>query len=494
MAQGEKSEKKIALPHEFKVRMTALLGEDEASRLFNSIEEKSAVKAFRVNKLKTDPESFEAAEPEIDRKRVDFPPCAYLTAEEFPGSIPCHHSGAIYMQDISAMSTVHAVEDIEGACVLDSCSAPGGKTTQLAAMVGRGGIVVANEYEQKRARILRSNVERMGAENVVVCNLDTAVLAQFYPEKFDLVLCDAPCSGEGMFRKNERAVTEWSLENVKMCRDRQREILSNVVKCVKKGGRLLYSTCTFSLEENEENVAWFLNEYKDFELVEVSEELKAATSNGISLGDGADGDIDMSKCRRIYPHLSLGEGQFIALLKRRDGCGEDAVTADNLPKKDKRGSENGQNKKNRAELDAHMLAREFLRENLVNIPDGELVSLGNTIYLAPSIELPEYNVLGAGVALGECQKGRILPHHHLFSALGKDFKLKIMLSGRSEEAKRYLCGEEISVDGCLEANDEKSNGWAAVMIDGCPVGGAKVSGGVAKNHYPKGLRNGNYKQ
>ena len=199
----------MRLPDKFKERMLSLIGKEEAERLFAAIEDSHAVKAFRINPIKTDVESFEGAMPRIDRKKVDFPPNAYLTEEEFPGGLPEHHSGAIYMQDLSAMSTVHAADACEGMIVLDSCSAPGGKTTQLAAAVGESGIVVANEYEKKRARILQGNIERMGCKNTVVCNLDTAVLCEVYPEKFDLVLCDAPCSGEGMFRKNERAVEEW---------------------------------------------------------------------------------------------------------------------------------------------------------------------------------------------------------------------------------------------------------------------------------------------
>ena len=347
------------IPESFKKRMINILGADEAGKLFFSIENEDAVKAFRVNRIKTDIEQFEAGQPQIDRQKADFPPDAYITREEYPGSLPCHHSGAIYMQDISAMSTVTATEVRAGALILDSCSAPGGKTTQLAAMAGESGIVVANEYDKKRCRILQGNVERMGATNTVVCNLDTAVLAQLYPALFDLVLCDAPCSGEGMFRKNARAVEEWSEENVKMCAERQREILTNVAKCVKAGGRLLYSTCTFALDENEENVAWFLNAHKDFKLVPVTEELRAHTSDGIML-DGY--DIDMTMCRRIYPHLSSGEGQFIALFER--SADAEVLEKPKKDRKDKRGKGADAPKKSRQELDAIETAKDFLEENM----------------------------------------------------------------------------------------------------------------------------------
>lgn len=481
------------LPERFIERTVTLLGENEAQKLISAIEKMEAVKAFRVNSIKTDVESFEASDPQIDRRKVNFPPDAYVTGEEFPGSIACHHSGAIYMQDISAMSTICAVDVPHGACVLDSCSAPGGKTSQLSAAVGDDGIVVANEYDKKRCRVLQSNIERMGAKNTVVCNLDTSILAEVYPEKFDLVLCDAPCSGEGMFRKNPRAIEEWSEENVKMCAERQREILENVAKCVKPGGQLLYSTCTFSIEENEENVAWFLLSHKDFELVDVSDELKRNTSDGIMFDSAP--HIDMTKCRRIYPHKSLGEGQFIALF-RKENEHIDYIKPIYETKKNEKKNKRGVKDDNKAKYSLNkndiLLVSEFLKQNLVSVPDGEFVALGNMIYLSPKIELPEYNVVCAGVCIGECQKGRILPHHQLFSALGTDFKLKIRLLGDSDTARRYLRGEEISVEGLLDFADEEKSGWAAVLIDGCAVGGAKVSGGVAKNHYPKGLRNTYY--
>ena len=474
----------MTLPEDFKKRMISLIGSDEAEKLFYSIENEDAVKAFRVNPIKTDIESFEAHNPPIDRVKLYFPKDAYITREEHPGSLACHHSGAIYVQDVSAMSTVSATEVEKGAIVLDSCSAPGGKTTQLAAMVGESGIVVANEYDKKRCRTLQGNVERMGSGNVVVCNLDTSVLAQIYPETFDLVLCDAPCSGEGMFRKNPRAIEEWSEENVKMCVERQREILTNVAKCVKSGGKLLYSTCTFSLEENEENVAWFLSSHKDFRLVDVSDALKEHTSDGIMLYECCE---DMTKCRRIYPHTSNGEGQFIALFEKSEG--EETVSLEAEGRKEKREKTAKNTSKSRVEQEALNAASEFLRENLILKTDKELIMLGARIYLAPKIKLSEYNVFSAGVCVGECQKGRIIPHHQLFSALGKAFKRRIMLDGESETSQKYLSGEEICSEGLVESLTGETNGWAAVFIDGCAVGGAKISGNTAKNHYPKGLRN-----
>lgn len=469
------------LPEKFKERMRDILG-DEAEKLFFEIENGDAVRSFRVNKIKR--ESGELGEGHIIGDKADFPPECYYTDEQYPGSLPCHHAGLVYMQDPSAMATVHALEIKKGAKILDSCSAPGGKTTQLSAFAGDDGILVANEYDSKRCRILQGNIERLGCTNAVITNLDTAVLAKTYPLEFDIVLCDAPCSGEGMFRKNELAISEWSEDNVAMCADRQREILGNVAKCVAVGGYLIYSTCTFALEENEYNVDWFLSEHGDFSLCKVTDALENATSDGINF-DGA--IADMTLCRRFYPHVSRGEGQFIALFKR-NGC-EFADAALTKREKGKKGGNGSKNKPTRDELDAINSAKEFLEENLVKVPDKKLIYLGGKVYLAPDISLPEYSVYAAGVCVGELERGRFVPHHQLFSAYGGDFKRRLDLSIDDKSVADYLRGLEISADGMVCEQGAKESGYAAVLCDGVAIGGGKVSGGVCKNHYPKGLRN-----
>ena len=471
------------LPLEFKERMKKLLG-GESEAIFDEIENGTAIRSFRVNRIKISPEDFEATSPKIDRRAMDFPIGAYYTEEEFPGSYPCHHAGMIYMQDPSAMATVYAVNIPEGARILDSCSAPGGKTTQLSAFVGDLGVVVANEYETKRCRILQSNVERMGCRNTVVVNLDTAALAETYPEKFDVVLCDAPCSGEGMFRKNDRAVEEWSPENVEMCAERQREILTNVAKCVAKGGKLIYSTCTFSLEENEKNVARFLDLFKDFELYRVSPELERVTADGISF-EGC--RYDMTKARRFYPHVSKGEGQFIAVLTR---VGEE-MTDETPTQKDKKKKQTAE-KLSRDDAELIAESKRFLDENLVKDFEGgvsySLIALNGKAYLKPDIALPPYGVFAAGVCVGELMGRKFAPHHQLFSAFGDRFKRRLLLKQSDPETLDYIKGMEIPVSD-KEVFEGKPDGWAAILVDGCPIGGGKISGGVCKNHYPKGLRN-----
>ena len=473
------------LPIEFKKRMTDILGE-ESQAFFEELENGHAVRSFRINEIKTSCEDFEASGQKIDRKIANFPAGSYYTEEAFPGYLPCHHAGMIYMQDPSAMATVHAVKIEKGSCILDSCSAPGGKTTQLVALAGEEGIVVANEYEAKRCRILLGNVERMGCRNTVVVNLDTAVIAETYPQKFDIVLCDAPCSGEGMFRKNSLAVDEWSLANVDMCADRQREILENVAKCVKCGGKLIYSTCTFSLEENEMNVKWFLDTHPDFELCDVEQDLKNVTSDGICL-EGC--QVDMTKCRRFYPHKAKGEGQFIAVFERRDGAiTEDAIRCNRKDKKKKVNT----TKPSREENELLALAKDFLNENLSegfeNGVKYELFALNGKVYLKREIALPQYGVFSAGVCVGEMNGKRFLPHHQLFSAFGTAFLRRVELSSSDSEIEAYLKGMEIGVEGKVKF-DKKCDGWAAILVDGCALGGGKISSGVCKNHYPKGLRN-----
>ena len=473
------------LPVEFKERMVKLLG-NESERFFAELESGHAVRSFRVNQIKISPEDFEATSPDIDRAPAKFPNGAYYTEESFPGSLPCHHAGMIYMQDPSAMATVYAAKVSAGAKVLDSCSAPGGKTTQLAAFAGDEGIVVANEYESKRCRILQSNVERMGSRNTVVVNLDTAVLAETYPSVFDVVLCDAPCSGEGMFRKNAQAIDEWSPQNVIMCAERQREILTNVAKCVKGGGVLIYSTCTFSLEENEMNLAWFLDTFKDFSLEEVAPELKAVTADGIML-EGC--EYDMTKARRFYPHVSAGEGQFIAVL-RRNSADESEISA---PKKDKK-KKGGAEKVPKEEAELLLEAKKFIEDNLSSQVSKligeryELIALGGRAFLKPCISLPKFGVFAAGVCVGEMVGRKFAPHHQLFSAFGCEFLRRVRLSQRDRETADYLLGMEFPV-GEREQNEGKAEGFAAVLVDNCPLGGVKISGGVCKNHYPKGLRN-----
>lgn len=427
--------------------------------------ETPAVRALRVNTLKTDAETLLPLLP-FEAAPLPFGKDAYYATADKVGALAAHHAGMLYMQDPSAISAVAAATPESGARVIDLCAAPGGKSTQLAAAIAPDGVLVSNEYVPSRCRILQGNVERMGARHAIVTNLDTAVLADFYGAYFDLVVADVPCSGEGMFRKYEVASEEWSVENVAMCAARGFEILENAAKLVAPNGKLLFSTCTFSPEENECNVDRFLSAHSDFSLVPVAPEVESNTADGVSF-EGL--SQDMTLCRRFWPHLSPGEGQFVALLQRNGdvpvGTPRDAAAAPD--------------KKTAA------IAWQFLDEVLSARPDGRLVQLRDDLYLAPDIPIPSRGVFAPGVCIGTLTKGRIVPHHQLFSAYGGDFRRTLSLSHGDARIAQYLRGEEIA------APELKSNGFTAVLYEGAPLGGGKAVDGRLKNAYPKGLRNHN---
>ena len=451
------------IPSKFLQRMEALFPAPEY-RAFVEALEAPAVRAFRVNTIKTTAERLLPLLP-FEAKPIGFAPNAFYATEEKVGALPAHHAGMLYMQDPGAISAVAAAEITEGLRVLDVCAAPGGKSTQLAAAIGDGGVLVSNEYVPARCRILQGNIERMGASNTVVTNLAANALADFFGACFDFVLVDAPCSGEGMLRKYEVAGEEWSEENVELCAERQREILSHAAQCVAPGGRLLYSTCTFSLEENEQNVAHFLDTHPDFSLIPVDPAVAAVTADGICIGER-----DLTACRRFYPHRSPGEGQFLALMARDTASEKTSLPKSNaLPL-------------TRAETDT---VAALFAETLTKAPTGTLCRLRDSLFLAPDIPLPPSGVFAAGVCIGTLQKNRIEPHHQFYSAYGHLFCRQLHLTCNDPRTAQYLRGEEID---CPELQNEK-NGYACVFFEGAPLGGGKCVNGRLKNHYPKGLRN-----
>lgn len=452
------------LPKAFEKRMKAM-PELDAEAFFAALEA-PAVRAFRVNTVKTDAQTLLPLLP-FPHAPIDFLPDAFYAEVERVGALPAHHAGMLYMQDPSAICAVAAAAPVRGERVIDLCAAPGGKSTQLAAAIGEEGVLVANEYVPARCRILQGNVERMGLNNTVVTNLDTAVLADFYGAYFDLVVADAPCSGEGMFRKYEVAPLEWSPENVTACAARQAVILDNAARLVRPGGRLLYSTCTFSIEENEANVDAFLRRHPQFSLVPVSAAVAAVTADGIPF-DGCTQGEALRLCRRFYPHLSPGEGQFLALLRRED------MSVCERPRAD------GALAPSRADEKA---LTEALREICTAAP-ARIVSLRESFCLCPGIAIPQKGVFCAGITIGALQKGRLLPHHHLFSAHGRHFLRKLELPEGDPRIGAYLLGEEIAAPELAQVD----NGFAVVLYENAPLGGAKAVAARLKNHYPKGLR------
>jgi len=466
----------MQLPSAFEARMRLLL-KTEYDAFLEALTREDAVKGLRVNPQKVSATAFADAAP-FALTPISYVDGGYIVAdEERAGKHPYHHAGAYYMQDPGAMSTVAALPKglflRDALKILDLCAAPGGKTTQLAAACApTGGAVVANEYNASRARILAGNVERLGLSNVCVTNVDTKYVAQWYPALFDLVVIDAPCSGEGMFRKNDRAIEEWSEENVRMCAARQREILANGARTVSPDGYLLYSTCTYAVEENEALILEFLKENPDFSLCPCDASVAAHTADGIEI-DGGEG-YSLSLCRRFYPHRAAGEGQFIALLHRdADATVRREKSKTSVPVADKRDV---------------ALAEAFLKETVGRIPEG-LLPCGGMLSIFPhasrlGIPIPPFGVVSLGCTLGEVRKGRIVPHHHFFTCFGKECSSRVVFSPDGAEISKYLLGEEI------DAGDAR--GYTAVLLslgkETVTLGGAKAADGRLKNYYPKGLR------
>ncbi|MBO7761899.1 MAG: hypothetical protein J6T24_03795 [Clostridia bacterium] len=453
----------MTLPSEFLARMRALLLEEFPD--FLAVYGQESEHALRVNTVKTDKDTLLPLLPFTPTPRPFGEGLYRIPPGERAGTHPLHHAGAYYMQDPSAMATVSALPfRIDGWRVLDMCAAPGGKSGQLAALVGPSGQLYSNEIVPSRARILLGNAERLGLCNTAILSTDPQTLGAFFDRYFDLTVVDAPCSGEGMFRKYPEAADEWSPAGVEAAAARSRLILAEAAKTVAEGGYLLYSTCTFAEEENEETVTTFLASHPDFAIAPVSPEVCAVTAPGI-LRAGRPADITLT--RRYYPHKAPGEGQYLALLQRVSG-GRGDVTFRQTP--------------TRIEKKAEATLRAHLADLLDPAAVMQLTVTGDTVLSVPAdMPLPPRGLVRAGVALGSMSGKLFLPHHHAAGALGRHFLRTLPLSLDDPRLAAYLLGEEIAADGAPA-------GFAAVTVAGIPLGLVKCSGGRAKNHYPKGLR------
>jgi len=383
---------------------------------------------------------------------------AWLLPEDFSGADILHRIGAFYVQEPSAMLPVAAMHWARDWKVLDLCAAPGGKTHQLLCRMTQG-MVWANEINPARARILLSNTERTGASRAVILNEDPARLEQICPAFFDAILVDAPCSGEGMFRRDEEAVRDWSPAHSDACAVRQRKILESADRMLKENGYLVYATCTFSRQENEDVVGWFMEQF-GYRLLEPEETVRAHTLCGA--------DDALKDAGRYVPYLGMGEGQFFAVLQKRSAQnGKTAVR------------EAGE-RLTRKQSDA---VREMLDACGIRL-EGHLRLFGDTVcWLAEGEDrLPSgMRILRAGTAAAVLKKDRAEPHHHFFSAMGNRMENKLDLELQDPLAAAYLRGEELPAD-------RLPDGYAAVRIGGIPAGGVRIRKGRAKNLYPKGLR------
>lgn len=431
------------LPKEFTERMKLELPENEREAFFAVYEREGFEKGLLINSLKIGAGEFEKITPLTLDGIVPWNGNARYVKNEKVGGDAYHAAGLYYMQEPSAASVAPKAEAESGERVLDLCAAPGGKTASLAAAMQGGGILVCNEPVRSRAQILLSNIERLGVKNAVVLNSYPEEICGFFEEYFDKIVADAPCSGEGMFRKNaEEARREWSVENVKLCAARQLKILDCAAKMLAGGGRLVYSTCTFSREEDEEQTRAFLARHREFKLI--SEE-------------------------KILPHKARGEGHYCAVFEKTSGGRRD------LPVQKSNISRQTQN-----------LFDEFCLKTFGEKKKYRLYENGGAVYALPEacFQWQGLKILRCGVKLGEVVKNRFEPAHAYALCLKRgEAKNEISLEYGDARVQKYLRGEEISAEGF-----EVVSGWCVVCVNGFPLGWGKVSNGTVKNHLPRGLR------
>lgn len=476
------------LPIEFEKKMKAFLGNEWDDFLYSY--DNNRFQALRFNTLKVQSPEERMRILKVlgisPDKKVSWADEAYYFDENVrPGKHPYHEMGLYYIQEPSAMSAAALLAPKPGMRVLDLCAAPGGKSTQLATYLGDSGLLVSNEINTQRSRILSQNIERMGIKNAIVTNEDSFVLASHFPGFFNAIQVDAPCSGEGMFRKLPEAIEQWSMENVAICAARQKEILDNAAVMLKPGGVIVYSTCTFSKEENEDVIEYFLERHPDFTLEEME---------------------------RFWPHKVDGEGHFVAKLVRRgsvnelgadydlceDSCNkveDTGLKADRKTKKNKN-SKNRKNETKPALTKENMkLLTEFLDETISEdmaawIKNSRLVMFGEQLYRLPDMEvdIKGLKVQRAGLHIGEFKKQRFEPSHSLALALKlSEAKNVVKLTWDDPQTTGFFNGQSVMLSD--EQTAECKKGWALVCVDGYTAGWGKVNGTQVKNHYPKGLRN-----
>lgn len=469
------------LPQDFIDRMQAMLGDEYEAFEKSYAQEK--YQSLRINPLKAEKDIFLKQAP-FHLTPVSW--CGdgyYYEAADTPGKHPYHEAGVYYIQEPSAMAPVEYLDAMPGERILDLCAAPGGKTTQIAAKMKGKGMLVCNEIHPARAKILSENIERLGVVNAVVLNEAPAHLAELFEGYFDKILVDAPCSGEGMFRKNEEACAEWSLENVRLCGNRQDEILDYAAAMLKPGGRMVYSTCTFAPMENEGTIYRFLNRHEEFETALVK------SYDGMTVGNldwyiadptalktqevpvnSPDKEEQLARTIRLWPHRMKGEGHYLAVLEKRGVLSDSQGYCKNPVEK-------GISEKECEDFFT------FCKENLKETPQGVKIKFGDQLYLIPENmpELKGFRVLRPGLHLGTLKKNRFEPSHALALALSaKEVCRCAEYASDSYEIRAYLNGQTLNHTG--------EKGWYLITTDGYSIGWGKLAGNILKNHYPKGLR------
>ena len=427
------------IPAAFEAEIRRFLG-TEAEDFLEALNT-APVRGLRLNPSKPAPLPEGTGEPV-----PWYPGMYYLSADSEAGKSPLHEAGAYYLQEPSAAAPPAVLNPQPRERVLDLCAAPGGKATALAALTP-DALIIANEIVPDRARILSANVERLGCANMIVLNENPEHLARQWPELFDAVLVDAPCSGEGMFRRHPETISEWTPDAPESCARRQKAILDSAARLVTPHGRLCYSTCTFNRAENEEQISAFLMDHPDFEPADFSLPGIGASENG---------------CLRLWPHRLAGEGHFVALLRRTGKESPTPPTDSGLPRPDRA-----------MRQDAEKLLRTLVREPVTM--DAEFA--GGLWQLPPlTPDLRGLRVLRPGLRLLRQQQRLLLPDHALSHACTAHARIEL----DGEQTRRYMHGETLTLP--------EQDGWCQALTDGVALGWGKMAQGVLKNHYPKGLR------
>lgn len=494
----------ISLPSEFEKKMKKLLGEEYEEFLASYDQPRNF--GLRVNVDKISPEEFEELAPFHLRKIPWTENGYYYEEQDMPARHPFYYAGLYYLQEPSAMTPASRLVSEPGDRVLDLCAAPGGKATELGAHLHGEGVLVANDISASRAKALLKNIEVFGISNSFVVNEVPAKLAENFPEFFDKILVDAPCSGEGMFRKDPAVAKAWDGDKPFDCAKQQKEIITRAAQMLAPGGDLLYSTCTFSPEENEQVIQFLLDSRDDMEIREIQPFEGFAPGRPEVAYEGWDlenpddrkpGSSDLTKCVRIWPHKMAGEGHFLALLHKKGECRTDraAGSANTGSIAEVKGIGKPETK----------ALTEFFADVTMDINWKQVEVRKGQVYLVPEAlgERKGLVFLRNGLYLGEIRKDRFEPSQSFAMALKKrEYAACVDLDYSDVRVEKYLRGETLEVDDIIEENiraaeeaGEKASarkrlekGWQLVCVNGYPLGWGKLVNGTLKNKYHAGWR------
>lgn len=477
----------MELPVLFLEQMKALLGEEEYKAYIESFEQKR-VYGLRVNTMKLSTQTWEQLDPFHTKKIPWVDNGYYYEGSEKPGKHPYYFAGMYYLQEPSAMTPASRLPIKEGDKVLDLCAAPGGKSTELAAKLNGTGLLVSNDISNSRAKALLKNLELFGTSNSIIMSESPHRLAEKFPEFFDKILIDAPCSGEGMFRKEPSVIKSWVQNGTAFYEKLQREIVTYALAMLKPGGMLLYSTCTFNAGEDEGTVMFMKS---------LCPELKILPMEGYEgFCEGRpdvveNGTEDLKKCVRIFPHKMNGEGHFVALLQK--GESDDSIAL-RKKKEDKRMPNRKNTKPNRRDDKEDSTANAmadfwaFMKDTKLNLDPSRVQIRGENLLYVPEVDcdLQGLRILRSGLLLGECKKNHFEPSQALAMNLKmEEYKHCINLSVEDDRVIKYLKGETLDVEDIVK---KPLKGWQLICVDGFPLGFAKGVGYSLKNKYLAGWR------